>query len=466
MSAIHAGPGVRHRNCVRLPVIGIAVAVAASLLSPSSSAAGVAVDQIRTSASPQRSAAQVLAGARMSGAQAIFVDAVPGTRSVAFYLDGATAPSRVENLPPFDFAGTAANGAALLTGAGALKPGGHTLKAVRTFSNGDPAVTLTAPFTVSAALPSAVSRVVTRCGAQLCLDRTPWRLNGGSTNGNPTNGQTPDGNIALALQLRVNTIRLTDFLAQPGRLNSHEYEESQWVGVDRMIAKAAANHLKVELDLSTYRNFLESQSATFNPYTYDWTKFLTFVANRRNTVSGVRYGSDSTIALVSFAGEAEAPSHTYSKNRGVTATQLVAFYNKVLTLWGQLAPQQLRTPGGLYFLTDTTMPWRQIFSLPGCDVIAVHSYSLDDEQSQPAVAALGRQLGKPWILEEFGFSAADHPTDIGRAAAFDRQYNLGITHGAAGVSWWNIDPAAIAAAAYPRTMASIQAKNAGPAVKR
>ena len=309
-------------------------------------------------------------------------------------------------------------------------------------------------------------RLVTRCGASLCLDQTPWRINGGSTNGNPTNGQTPDANIALALQLGVNTIRLTDFTAQPGRLNAGEYVESEWVGVDNMIAKAAANHLKVELDLSTYRNFLESQSPTFNPYTYDWTKFLTFVANRRNTVTGVRYGSDSTIALVSFAGETEAPDHTDSKNRGVTAAQLVAFYSKVMTLWGTLAPQQLRIPGGLYFLTDTTMPWQQIFSLPSCDVMAIHSYSSDDEQSQPAVEALAKQLHKPWIVEEFGFSTHDYPVDTVRAAAFNRQYDLGLTNGANGVSWWNIDPGAIAAAAYPRTVAAIVAKNTGPALKR
>ena len=183
-------------------------------------------------------------------------------------------------------------------------------------------------------------------------------------------------------------------------------------------------------------------------------------------MSGVRYGSDSTIALVSFAGETEAPDHSYSKVRGVTAAQLVSFYDRVLTLWGKLAPQQLRVPGGLYFLTDSTMPWRQIFSLPGCDVIAVHSYSVDDEQSQPAVAALANQLKKPWIVEEFGFSAHEHPVDSARAAAFNRQYNLALNNGADGVAWWNIDPAAIAVAAFPMTTAAIQAKNVGPAIKR
>lgn len=450
---------------IRVSVAVAAVVVAGALLAPVDIAAAAgSSDQILVSLSANRSAADPLNGSQITGARAIFVQPVIATKSVAFYLDGASSPTRVENYAPFDFLGTASSGDATLTGQAAMTPGTHTLRAVRSFRNGSPAATLTASFGVTA--QSVAPRVVTACGTALCLDGSSWRLNGASTNGNPNNGQTPDGNIALALQLRVNTVRLTDFISLPGRLNSHEFDESQWVGVDRMIAKAAANHLKVELDLSTFRNFLESQSATFNPYTYDWTKFLTFVADRRNTVTGVRYGSDTTIALISFAGETEAPDHSYSKTRGVTGDQLVSFYDKVMTLWGKLAPHQLRIPGGLYFLTDSTMPWRQIFSLKSCDVAAIHSYSTDDEQSQPAVAALAKQLNKPWIVEEFGFSTQDHPTDVGRAAAFNRQYDLALSHGANGVAWWNIDPGAIAAASYPQTVAAIQAKNAGPALKR
>ena len=422
---------------------------------------------LQASYSSSRSAPFPLNGSTIVADAAIYAPAISSTESVAFYLDGGTQPMRIETSVPFDLAGTTTGGDARMVSVSGIGIGPHILKAVRMFDDGEKASTVTASFVVGAPTPAGTpARLVTVCGVGLCMDGAPWRLNGGSTNGNPDNGQTSQGNLALALALGVNTVRLTDFISRPGPIGVHEYQESQWVGVDQMIALAAVNHLKVELDLSTYRNFLESQSHTFNPYTYDWTKFLTFVANRRNTVTGSRYGSDTTIAFVSFAGETEAPDHSYSKARGVTAGQLISFYDKVMTLWGKLAPGQIRIPGGLYFLTDPTMPWRQIYSLPSCDLPAIHSYSTSDERSQPAVSQLARQLGKPWIVEEFGFSAKDFPKDTARAADFARQYDLALTNGAAGVAWWNIDPAAVDAGSFPLTVAAIKAKNAGPAARR
>jgi hypothetical protein len=291
-------------------------------------------------------------------------------------------------------------------------------------------------------------------------------VNGGSTNGDPQGEQSSDANMALALDLQVNTIRLTDFIPHPGKLGVDEYDPIRWSGVDKMIALAAKNNLKVELDLATYRNYLQSQSSTFNPYTYDWTPFLTFVANRTNTVTGKRYGSDSTIAFVSFAGETEAPDHSDSKVRGVTGLQLVTFYDKVMTTWGVLAPGQIRIPGGLFFLSDTTMPWRQIFALHSCDLPAIHSYSTDDENMQPTVNAYVKSLGKPWFLEEFGFPIANYSSDAARAADFNRQYDLGLHNGAIGGSWWNIHLGPIDPVTAPLTAAAIRARNTGIATKR
>jgi len=309
------------------------------------------------------------------------------------------------------------------------------------------------------AAPVVGAGVVTVSASGLCRGGHLWRVNGGSTNGNPSGDQTPNGNMALAVGLQVNTIRLTDFIPHPGTLGVDEYDQTRWAGVDTMIALAGKNNLKVELDLSTYRNFLESQSSTFNPYTYDWTPFLTFVANRTNTVTGKRYGSDPTIAFVSFAGETGAPDQSGSKARGVTGPELIAFYDKVMTTWGRLAPGQIRIPGGLFFLTDTTMPWREIFALPSCDLPAIHSYSPADENAQPTVNAYVWSLGKSWLLEEFGFGANNYPSDADRAADFNRQYDLALHNGAAGVSWWNINPGSLNPTTGPLTVAAIRARN-------
>lgn len=446
----------------RLVGMFVTVVSAGALLLPVTAASAATGDGLEVSSSANRAAPAGLDGARLTADSAIFVEPLAHTKSVSFYLDGATKPTRVEGVAPYDFAGTGGHKTAKLVGVSALGAGTHHLSAVRTFNDGTAPVSMNATFTVGA----VAKGVVTICGVALCMNGQPWQLNGGSTNGNPHGNQTPDGNVALALDLRVNTLRLTNFLSQSGQLGAQEYSESQWVGVDGMIARAAANGLKVELDLATYRNFLQAQSPTFNPYTYDWTRFLTFVADRVNTLTGVRYGSDPTIAFVSFAGETEAPDHADSTARGVTAPQLVSFYDKVMTLWGKLAPGQLRIPGGLYFLTDSTMPWRAIFALASCDLPAIHSYSTSDEQSQPAVAQLAHELGKPWIVEEFGFSAKNYTSDAARAAGFSRQYNLARSNGAAGVAWWNINPGSIDPTAFPKTVAAVQAQNVGPAARR
>jgi hypothetical protein len=129
-----------------------------------------------------------------------------------------------------------------------------------------------------------------------------------------------------------------------------------------------------------------------------------------------------------------------------------------MTTWGTLAPGQIRIPGGLFFLTDTTMPWREIFALPSCDLPAIHSYSPADESAQPTVNAYVRSLGKPWLLEEFGFGANNYSSDADRAADFNRQYDP-LHNGAAGVSWWNINPGSLNPTTAPLTAAAIRARN-------
>ena len=415
---------------------------------------------IRVSVSDDRTNAQSLDSAKLYGRVAIFVDPVPRTRSVQFALDGTVVST--EQYPPFDLATTATNGRANLYDLQRLAPGNHQVRVVRSFSDGSPDAILTATFVVDA----SPRRQVTVCGTRLCMDGWPWRVNGGSTNGSPSGGQTQDGNFSLALDLKLNTIRLTDFIRQPGRLGVGEYDPQRWADVDQMIARAAARNLKVELDLSTYRNFLASQSPTFNPYTYNWTPFLTFVANRTNTVTGMRYGSDPTIAFVAFAGETEAPDHTDSLRRGVTKHQLVTFYDSVMTLWGTLAPGQIRIPGGMLFLNEKNMPWREIFALKSCDLPAMHSYSGADEKSMPVLSAFASSLGKPWLLEEFGFSTKDYPTDAVRAAAFNRQQDLAVNAGAAGVAFWNLNRQTLDPSTAPLTAAAIRARNTGPAALR
>ena len=128
----------------------------------------------------------------------------------------------------------------------------------------------------------------------------------------------------------LNTVRLVNFLNESGSISSAPYNEWHWARVDRVLAEAASARIKVIFDLSTFRNMLAN--AGRNPYTHDWNDFLRFAATRRNTVTGVRYADDPTIALVSIAGEVE-PINTSSNTLGVTSDQVTTFFRRAFTTW-------------------------------------------------------------------------------------------------------------------------------------
>jgi hypothetical protein len=275
---------------------------------------------------------------------------------------------------------------------------------------------------------------VTACGTSLCLAGRPWHLHVGSV----YNGlDEPASTIAQVEALGLNAVRITDFLDVDGDPRSAPYDERSWVRVDRLIAAASDAELHVVLDLSAYRNLLKARG--LNPYTVDWVPFLSFVVSRVNTTSGIRYGDDRTIAIVSFAGEVDGikgGDNTY----GLTTDQLTVFYRDVQNFWHGAAPHQLLTAGGLSQLDwKSGIDWPAIFSLPHNDVVALHVYTSGDAAvSVPAVARFSQGIGKPWMIEEFGFPA--DLLDAERARRYAQMYDLAASYGAAGTGLWNVGP--------------------------
>lgn len=284
--------------------------------------------------------------------------------------------------------------------------------------------------------PGSVARrddaTVTACGASLCLNGAPWMLSMASV----YNGlATPAESVARVRALDLTTVRITDFLDTAGQPSSAPYDAAAWARVDALIAAAGEAGMHVWLDLSTYRNLLK-QSGT-NPYTADWTPFLAFVVNRINTVTGVRYGDDPTIAVVGFAGEVDGINGGDNTYR-LTTGQLTDFYRNVQQFWHGAAPRQLLTAGGLSHLDwDSGIDWHSIFALPYNSIAAVHAYTAADvDITIPAVAAFAASSGRPWVLEEFGYPAT--MPDADRARSFTTMFLTAKTHGAAGVGFWNV----------------------------
>jgi hypothetical protein len=289
-----------------------------------------------------------------------------------------------------------------------------------------------APTPSPTATPVPAGGFVTRCGTALCHGGQPWYLYGASQLGGMDD---PNARASLAVSAGLNTLRVVNFLDEQGSPSSAPYDEPRWQRVDRAIAAAGTHGLHVLFDLSTYRNLVWNAGA--NPYTFDWQPFLSFVANRRNTASGVLYRDDPTIALVAFAGEVE-PINTSTNARGITTAHVTEFFRRTFAQWKALDPNHLISSGGLLQIDwNSGIDWRAIFGLANSDVCSIHDYSSTDQTvTTPAVAAYCASINRPWITEEFGWEQSEG--DAARAGLYSDMYGLQRIFHAAGVSSWNL----------------------------
>jgi hypothetical protein len=113
------------------------------------------------STSPSRASASALAGATLLGSAYVFTSdatksATPqGIKQVRYWLDNAAmagAPTHIENVAAYDFAGTAVDGSAVAWDTTKINDGTHTITEAVT-TTGGAVQTFTAAFTVSTAPP-------------------------------------------------------------------------------------------------------------------------------------------------------------------------------------------------------------------------------------------------------------------------------------------------------------------------
>jgi len=230
--------------------------------------------------------------------------------------------------------------------------------------------------------------------------------------------------VGSAVAAGLNTIRIVNFLDESAL--GTPTDSTRWARVDNLIATAKANGLRIILDLSTYRNQLLAQGR--NPYTTDWQPFLSFVMGR--------YANETAIAYYALAGEPAAPNS--SDPRRPTTNELTSFYVRSTT---QSHAIDLDTPvssgGLLQYSWNSGIDYQAIFS--GTDVAAIHVYSQQDESAAPTLASYAHSIGRPFVVEEFGFNQNAY-SDSARASAFGRIYDEAATMGARGIAFWNLGP--------------------------
>jgi hypothetical protein len=301
-------------------------------------------------------------------------------------------------------------------------------------------------------LPFATTQpFVTVCGLQLC-NGSPFIAKGATAYGQYGN---PVGEVALARQAGVNVLELVEFDTRYHTL-SDTMSTATWTRVDAFIAAVASAGLHVILNLSEYGQSLAAASQT--PTTVDWNTYLSFIANRVNTVTGVTYKSDPTIAMVELYGEIEAPGY-HVTTRGTTA-QMNAFFRRTLAEWRALAPNILVSTGGFSYINDPNsgIDWKTIVADPNDATCNVEINSFPDRNiSVPNMSSFCNGLNKPWFLAawsscwratpRFNGDADSWPTDAAMAAHAQDMYNVSGDHNptapapamaAIGSDFWNL----------------------------
>jgi hypothetical protein len=97
------------------------------------------VHDLLVSQTPDRAAPNRLRGSTLAGDAYIFVPNATSVTQVRFWLDNPSmsgSPRKVEKSPPFDFAGTATDGSALLFDTDRISDGTHTISASLDLADG------------------------------------------------------------------------------------------------------------------------------------------------------------------------------------------------------------------------------------------------------------------------------------------------------------------------------------------
>ncbi|HEV2914982.1 MAG TPA: cellulase family glycosylhydrolase [Pyrinomonadaceae bacterium] len=220
----------------------------------------------------------------------------------------------------------------------------------------------------------------------------------------------------------------------PFRFTPERWNEEQFVHLDRVIAEAARNNIRVQLTLvnwwrdtggvTQYLRWAGIKDAADDskPYGINVERAMLFYTNdvtrrmyrehverivtRRNTVTGTLYAEDPTIMGYELMNEAQAVTGRWAERRAWVAE--MSAYIKTLD------PDHLVTPGTWGYRTSwERREWLEEHRIPTIDYCDVHNYPRDDHDSYvESPAALGEfianraaasfALRKPLMFGEFG----------------------------------------------------------------
>ena len=250
-----------------------------------------------------------------------------------------------------------------------------------------------------------------------------------------------------------------------------QWNEAQFVFLDRVLVEAARRGVRVQLCLSNwwrdtggvtqYLRWAGVQGADDDKYRVGINneKAMLFYSNetarrlyrehvekivtRRNSISGVRYRDDPTIFGYELMNEAQCLTGRWAERRAWVAE--MSSYLK------SLDPDHLITPGEWgYRSAAERKEWLLDHALPAIDYCDVHNYPRDDGDSAvDSPQALGEfidnrvaaaySLKKPLVLGEFGMST-DGYKGFTQVDWYRAYFEHSVRAGASGAMFWILTP--------------------------
>lgn len=250
-----------------------------------------------------------------------------------------------------------------------------------------------------------------------------------------------------------------------------EWNEDAFVELDRVLAEAARNNLRVQLCLTNYwrdtggvtqylrwagindaaddsRPFGINNERAMLFYTNETTRrlyreHLEKIVTRRNSVTGQLYRDDQTILGYELINEGKTVTMHWGERR--------AWFNEMSSYLKSLDPDHLITPGDWGYRTAAERrEWLADHSLPHIDYCDVHHYPRDDHdtavESPDALldfidnrVAAAYSLRKPLVMGEFGMGVEGFK-GFSQADWYRTYLEGNAREGASGAIFWIITP--------------------------
>lgn len=328
-------------------------------------------------------------------------------------------------------------------------------------------------------------------GSRFVIDGRPFRFVGANVSvmyRDEDRARMPE-TLTRAAQLGIKVVRVwasgeggpsdigpvSDFAdwprTHPFRWTPDQWNEEAFVHLDRVIAEAARNNLKVQLCLvnwwrdtggvSQYLKWAGIADAADNnfPFGINPDRAMLFYTNedtrrfyrdhiqklvtRRNTVTGVLYRDDPNIFGWELINEGQAVTSRWPERR--------AWIAEMSTYLKSLDPNHIVAPGDWGYRTAAERrEWLADHALPGIDYCDVHNYPRPDADSfvdSPQAlkefidnrAAAAFSLGKPLVFGEFGMGVEGYK-EFSQLDWFRAYFDANARAGIGGAMFWILTP--------------------------